>query len=179
MVFPSEVVRPHMIALTNPAVEGCTLPPLRRFCTLAGQNRAGSAAGPMPEDLTQTILLRLAAFVVDALLMALLLIIPGTVISYVAAQFGGSSKVVSLVWWVALAILLLGILLRDGRHGRSLGKRLFGLKIETPNGKPCGYLRSLVRNSTLLLLPIELMFVLNRNSPRLGDRLAKTVVVEE
>lgn len=133
----------------------------------------------MPDDVTQTILLRLAAFVVDALLMALLLIIPATVISYAAAQLGGSIKVVSLVWWVALAILLLTLLFRDGYRGRSVGKRLLGLKIMTPDGRPCGYVRSFVRNVTLILLPVEILLVLRRNSLRVGDRLAKTSVVEE
>ena len=133
----------------------------------------------MPERLTQTTLLRLAAFVVDALLLALILILPATAVSYGAARFGGSTRSITLVWWSALAVLMLAMCLRDGYRGRSPGKRLFGLKLTTPTGDKCGYLRSVVRNSTLILLPIELFLVLFGGGLRIGDRLAKTVVAEE
>lgn len=134
----------------------------------------------MPEETSQTRLLRLAAFVVDALVFALALILPATVGSYSAARFGGNTKAVSLVWWVALAVLLVLMLLRDGYRGRSPGKRLLGLKIVTPRGTGSSYGRSVLRNMTLLLLPVELLLVFTgRGGARLGDRIAKTSIVEE
>jgi len=127
---------------------------------------------------TQTTLLRIAAFLVDALSLAILLILPSSVISYSMAWFGGSVKAISLVWFVSLGVLVLGMLVRDGYGGRSFGKHMLGLRLVTPRGEGCGWLRSIVRNALLILFPIEVFLVL-RGKPRLGDRVARTVVTEE
>jgi uncharacterized RDD family membrane protein YckC len=127
---------------------------------------------------SQTTLLRIAAFLVDALSMSILLILPASVISYSMAWFGGSVKAIALVWFIALGVLVLGMLLRDGYRGRSIGKRLLGLRLVTPRGEGCGWGRSIVRNALLVLFPIEVFLVL-RGKARLGDRVARTIVTEE
>ena len=127
---------------------------------------------------SQTTLLRIAAFLVDALSIAILLILPSSVISYSMAWFGGSVKAIALVWFASLGVLVLAMLLRDGYRGRSLGKRLLGLRLVTPRGEGCGWGRSAVRNAFLVLFPIEAFLVL-RGKPRLGDRMARTMVTEE
>lgn len=130
------------------------------------------------ESSSQTTLLRVAAFLVDALSLSILLILPASVISYSMAWFGGSVKAISLVWLAALGVLVLGMLLRDGYRGRSIGKQMLGLRLLTPRGDRCGWVRSIVRNALLVLFPIE-MFLVLRGRPRLGDRVARTVVTEE
>jgi uncharacterized RDD family membrane protein YckC len=132
----------------------------------------------MTSDSTQTTLLRVAAFLVDALSLSIVLILPSSVISYSMAWFGGTVKAISLVWFAALGVLVLGMLLRDGYRGRSLGKQVLGLRLRTPHGDTCGWLRSVVRNAFLIFFPIEVFLVL-RGRPRLGDRVARTVVTEE
>ncbi|HKS22722.1 MAG TPA: RDD family protein [Thermoanaerobaculia bacterium] len=127
---------------------------------------------------SQTTLLRIAAFLVDALSISILLILPSSVISYSMAWFGGSVKAIALVWFAALGVLVLAMLLRDGYRGRSIGKRLLGLRLVTPRGEGCGWGRSVVRNVFLALFPIEAFLVL-RGKPRLGDRVARTMVMEE
>ena len=127
---------------------------------------------------SQTTLLRIAAFLVDALSIAILLILPSSVISYSMAWFGGSVKAIAVVWFAALGVLVLAMLLRDGYRGRSLGKRLLGLRLVTPRGEGCGWGRSAVRNAFLAVFPIEVFLVL-RGKPRLGDRVARTMVMEE
>jgi uncharacterized RDD family membrane protein YckC len=127
---------------------------------------------------SQTTLLRVAAFLVDALSLSILLILPASVISYSMAWFGGSVKAIALVWFGALGVLVLGMLLRDGWRGRSIGKQLLGLRLVTARGEGCGWLRSMVRNALLMLFPIE-MFLVLRGRPRLGDRVAGTMVTEE
>lgn len=127
---------------------------------------------------SQTTLLRVAAFLVDALSMSILLILPSSVVSYSMAWFGGSMKAIALVWFAALGVLVLGMLVRDGYRGRSLGKQLLGLRLVTPRGDHCGWMRSIARNVLLVLFPIELFLVL-RGRPRLGDRVARTMVTEE
>ena len=136
----------------------------------------------MKEQPAPTTLLRVAACVADALVIALVLMVPATVVSYAAAWFGGSTKAVANVWWGAFAILCFGILLRDGLGGRSPGKKLFGLRLTTASGEPCGYGRSMLRNLPLILPGwnlIEILMILFTRPPRrTGDLIAKTSVSE-
>ena len=132
----------------------------------------------MTTDGSQTTLLRIAAFLVDALSISLLLVLPAALVSYTLAWIGGEIKAIQIVWYVALGILALGMLLRDGYKGRSLGKQMLGLRVVTPSGDGCGWWRSALRNAMLVLFPIEVFLVL-RGRPRLGDRVARTTVTEE
>ncbi len=130
---------------------------------------------------SQTILLRIAAFLVDAVTIAIVLILPASLVSYALAWIGGSVKGIQIVWWVALATLILSILIRDGIRGRSVGKQLLGLRLTTRSGGRCGYFRSIVRNLPLIVPlwnMIEVGFVL-AGKPRTGDRIAGTAVSEE
>lgn len=131
-------------------------------------------------DTAQTRLLRIAAFLVDALSISIVLILPASVASY-AMTLTDWPKGIQLVWWGALAILLLAILLRDGFRHRSIGKQLLGLRLLTPTGMDCGYGRSFLRNLPLVvpgwnLLEALLVFI---GRSRTGDRIARTSVSEE
>lgn len=132
-------------------------------------------------DTSQTTLLRIAAFLVDALTISILLMLPASAISYGMAWVGGSVKAIQIVWWVALFILLTALLIRDGFRGRSLGKQMLGLRLLTPRGEGCGWWRSVLRNLTVVVFPLTLIevFLVVAGKPRLGDRLAKTTVSEE
>jgi uncharacterized RDD family membrane protein YckC len=127
----------------------------------------------MTTDGSQTTLLRVAAFLVDALSIALVLVLPAAVVSYTLAWIGGEIKAIQIVWFVTLCIVMLGML--------SLGKQILGLRLITPNERPCGYLRSLARNVWLVVPVVNLaeviLVVLGKR--RLGDRIAKTTVTEE
>ncbi len=130
---------------------------------------------------SQTAMLRLAAFIIDALMVSLVLILPATVISYTMAWIGETTKAVAWVWYGALAVLLLSILLRDAWRGRSLGKRILGLQLTTRNGVPCGLVCSFLRNFPLFIAPwnlLELYLVISGRR-RTGDRIAGTNVLEE
>jgi uncharacterized RDD family membrane protein YckC len=132
-------------------------------------------------DTSQTTLLRIAAFLVDALSLALLLIVPSSLVSYALAWIGGSVKAISMVWFVSLAILMVGLIIRDGFRGRSLGKQLLGLRLLTPRGEGCGWGRSVVRNLPLVIPGwnlIEAVMVFAGKS-RTGDKIARTTVTEE
>src|SRR5207237_10685038 len=132
-------------------------------------------------DTSQTTLLRVAAFLVDALTISILLILPSSVISYTMAWVGGSVKAISIVWFVALGILTIALLVRDGFRGRSIGKQMLGLRLVTPRGEGCSYVRSFVRNVPIIvpgwnLIELVLVFA---GKQRTGDRIAKTTVREE
>jgi uncharacterized RDD family membrane protein YckC len=135
----------------------------------------------MTTDGSQTTLLRIAAFLVDALSISLLLVLPAALLSYTLAWIGGEIKAIQIVWFVALVIVMVSMLFRDGWRGRSLGKQILGLRLVTPNEKPCGYLRSLVRNIGLAVPGwnlVEVILVI-AGKRRIGDRIAKTTVTEE
>jgi uncharacterized RDD family membrane protein YckC len=85
-----------------------------------------------------------------------------------------------LIYNIILLTAVLYFLFRDVFGKRSIGKRIMKLKIidrsnlDTPNA-----VRRIVRNITILLMwPVEFILFL-RGKERLGDRLAKTTVVEE
>lgn len=128
----------------------------------------------------QTRLLRIAAFLVDALSIALALILPASIVSY-ALTFTSQPKGIQMVWLAALAILMFGMLFRDGYRGRSMGKHLLGLRLLTPKGEGCSYGRSVLRNLTLIIPGVNLIEVILvlAGKPRIGDRIGKTTVTEE
>lgn len=131
-------------------------------------------------DGPHTKLLRIAAFLVDALSLALVLILPASIISY-AMTWTTTPKGIQLVWWAALGILMIAMLFRDGFRGRSMGKQILGLRLLTPRGEGCGYGRSFVRNVPLVIPlwnVLEVILVL-AGKPRTGDRIARTTVTEE
>lgn len=71
------------------------------------------------------------------------------------------------------------MLLRDLIGGRSIGKRLVGLKvIDKQTGEPAGLLKCLVRNLTWFIGTIDIIVYLIKGA-RLGDMLAGTDVVEK
>lgn len=117
----------------------------------------------------------------DALSIAVVLILPASLISYAMAWIGGSVKGIQLVWFAAVGIIVAAVLLRDGFRGRSIGKQLLGLRMITPRGDRCGYIRSIVRNLPLIVPlwnVIEVGLVL-AGRPRTGDRIAGTTIAEE
>ena len=132
-------------------------------------------------DVTQTTLLRVAAFLVDAVSISILLILPASLISYGLAWFGGAVQGIAIVWAIAVIILFVGLLLRDGYRGRSLGKRMLGLRLLTPQGEGCGYGRSVARNLPLIIPVWNLLeaALVIAGRKRTGDRIARTVVTEE
>jgi uncharacterized RDD family membrane protein YckC len=141
----------------------------------------GTEGFPRVTDVTQTKLLRIAAFLVDALTLSIVLILPASIVSYSLALVGGSVKAISIVWFVALGILVAGMLVRDGYRGRSIGKQMLGLRLMTPHGEGCGYGRSIARNVSLIVPVwnlVEVLLVL-AGRDRTGDKLARTTVMEE
>jgi uncharacterized RDD family membrane protein YckC len=73
-------------------------------------------------------------------------------------------------------------LLRDGFFGgRSLGKKLMGLKVvNTKTGKPCSIKDSILRNITLFIPVVNLIEIvmpfIDAEGLRFGDKLAGTKV---
>lgn len=88
----------------------------------------------------------------------------------------------------AITLCPLYLLVKDGLFpGQSIGKLLFGLVVvQLDNGAPCRFWKSIYRNILFLIPGLNLtaivfeVFILHRDSQgmRLGDRLARTQVIE-
>ncbi|AUI88097.1 hypothetical protein BS333_17155 [Vibrio azureus] len=73
-------------------------------------------------------------------------------------------------------------LLSDGLpNGQSLGKKLLGIStISIKSGKYCSFTQSFFRNVLFPIIGIiDAVFILGKKRQRLGDKLAKTVVVKK
>lgn len=137
----------------------------------------------MPRELSQTTVLRILAFLVDSLSILALLIAPATGLSYLGVWLSDSTWIIPRIWHMTSLMLVLVILLRDSFGGRSPGKWLMGLRVDTASGKPCSWWRSIVRNLPLVIPGwnlVEVGLVLfSRDARRSGDRIAGTKVTEE
>src|SRR5258708_29455590 len=91
-----------------------------------------------PFDTSQTTLLRIAAFLVDALGLALILMLPASLVSYALAWIGGCVKAISIVWAFAVSVLVIGMIIRDGFRGPPLRQQLLRPRLPTPPGEGVG-----------------------------------------
>lgn len=153
----------------SPLVEGTAL-------------KAPSRRAAIARD-SSVLLLRVAAFLIDALSAAVVLILPASAASYLLLWLGGSMRPVSWIWWAALLLFMLIILFRDGFGGRSMGKRIMAVAILAPEGRRMTPLRSAARNLPLIVplwnLVEVAMVLFATDGRRTGDRMARTTVVEE
>lgn len=94
---------------------------------------------------------------------------------------------VSLLAELLVIVVLAIFLFRDALfQGRGIGKQIVGTKTVDEFGNPCTVLKSFLRNIILIplmLFPIALLieyFVMrfSNKEQRLGDRIAKTVVID-
>ena len=133
--------------------------------------------------------IRLAAQAVDAVFLLLVFILVSYAVYLVLAGAGEFAVVgeepSSLPFWVAfLSGSFLYFWIGEGVWGRTLGKRLFDLRVVRVNGAPAGLGRAFVRT---VLRPVDALPVayllgafviwLTHRDQRLGDLAAGTVVV--
>lgn len=128
---------------------------------------------------------RLVAWLVDMSVVMLLVSILGTVMGFASLWFGNYALA---VYGVASFVLFIGywIVLEMRWQGRTLGKRLLGLRVVGELGLPLDFSQVLLRNllRTVDLLPgaggVAVLFcALQRHHRRLGDLVAATLVVRE
>ena len=129
------------------------------------------AAGPVPRALAWAIdfIIRVAAL--------MLLSIPLTVLG----EFGQGL-------YLGLMFLLMWAytIVQEALWGRTLGKRVLGLRVVAQDGAPIGWTAAITRNllRTVDMLPFAyalglLSSLFDRNGRRLGDLVAGTVVVHD
>jgi uncharacterized RDD family membrane protein YckC len=138
---------------------------------------------------------RLAALVVDALVISLLdaivngtfgvtRVTSGVVPSMTTGSFSSFTTQTTVHWfwltllWVAYYAVL------EGLFGQTIGKRLTGVRVTDPEGRPIGWQAAILRNLGRLLDALPFLYLLggiltlsSRQHQRLGDRFARTIVV--
>ena len=87
-------------------------------------------------------------------------------------------KIIIVLYLVMCFFVPIELICKDIIGKRSVGKKLKELKVLSINGAEPTYKQLLIRNIFMLWAPIEVIIVLFFDKPRLGDKLAKTKVVE-
>ncbi|HLF17401.1 MAG TPA: ankyrin repeat domain-containing protein [Candidatus Omnitrophota bacterium] len=123
---------------------------------------------------------RICAFVIDTVFTGVINIL---IISGLSEKFFGSPILLPVIFGAVY------FLFRDGLfNGQSVGKRLVGLRVVGPKGEKCTFKGSLIRNiliaipvipvAKIVILVEAIVMILSKEGRRLGDRMAKTRVID-
>lgn len=122
---------------------------------------------------------RLLAQLIDSAVAIVVLVIAGLL----AALFSNVSSAISgLIFLVGLLFALFYILCADAlKGGQSYGKRAMKIcVVDATTGRPCTFLKSLIRNASLSFLGIiDWVFIFMESRQRIGDMLANTIVIRK
>ena len=122
---------------------------------------------------------RIGAFFVDFIITAIIMDIPFMILVILPLVKGQQPSDVILRTLISTLIAFLYLVLRDLPKNGSFGKRIFKLKIIDSKTKEAATLKQrFLRNIPLLLNWIEIITFLC-SGKRIGDRLAKTDVVQK
>jgi len=127
---------------------------------------------------TDTLLPRIAAFVVDGLLIGVIGFVLVGVASVLdeslAGAIGGLVGILGIAYFIYM----------EATYGQTVGKRLLGIVVVTEDGQPIGTVASLVRNVLRIIDNLPFLYLLgiavilfSDDGQRIGDILADTVVV--
>ena len=127
---------------------------------------------------------RLVAQIIDGIVLIILYFVLGAVafgaltfnvFGLAALGFMGAYGLVFLLYFIVL----------EGAMGATVGKMVTKIKVVQENGSPCGYGPSIVRNLLRIVDGLPFLYIIglilmsrSDKKQRLGDRLAKTVVVK-
>jgi uncharacterized RDD family membrane protein YckC len=109
----------------------------------------------------------------------------GLLLGVLLAAFGTNGEVVILPA-AALTMLLYDVLFETLGGGRTIGKRMGGLRVVRSSGRPVDLVASMIRNVLRLVdgiplsfLPTIVSIVVTRRNQRVGDLAADTVVIRD
>lgn len=137
---------------------------------------------------------RLLAYIIDSaffVLLSLLSFVIGLVLNNARPQhpegLGYVISAVLILLILALALTVVGTLvlyfpILEGRYGRTLGKRLLGLRVVRENGTSIGFKEAFLRRLSFYFefIAIDALFIpFTAKKQRGFDLIAQTVVIEE
>ena len=115
---------------------------------------------------------RILAFLIDHLIICFTFVLLGMVEMFVKTDFELFWK----IYYIFLLAFMFIYFFKDVINGQSIGKRIMKIKVVDLNCNKPSLFNLIIRNITILIWPVEAIFVL-LDKERLGDRLAKTKVV--
>ena len=118
---------------------------------------------------------RLWAFFIDALILSVATLILYWVLGWLGIRTWHPKlfQIASLLLW------LFGLTFMEGFSGRSPGKDLMDIRVlRLKDGRPINFTDAFFRRLTMILLPLDLIWMLSEKRQRLGDQLVKTVIVK-
>jgi uncharacterized RDD family membrane protein YckC len=136
---------------------------------------------PIEERKYQGIGIRLVSLIIDNIIVGIIIGVIGSMIGF------GMMTQRMVPWWIGLLYFVIYIgyfTLLEGSKGQTIGKMVTKIKVVREDGKPIDMNQSLTRN---LLRIIDGLFAYligafliwrSDKKQRLGDRIAKTVVVK-
>ncbi|TFB24067.1 hypothetical protein E3U55_04445 [Filobacillus milosensis] len=114
--------------------------------------------------------LRILAYFIDFFLVCLLLM--GMVLIIGIDKLNNNVFLAITIFFIPIIIYLL----KDIANGKSVGKRLMGIKVVTKNSRFTSF-KYILRNVFLLIWFVDWVFILfTRNRRRLGDIVSGTIV---
>ncbi len=116
---------------------------------------------------------RIVAFLIDHVIICVLFSLLGIVEMSVKIE----NELLWEIYCIVALVPLCSYFIKDIINGQSIGKRIMKIKVVDTNGKKPDLFNLIIRNITILIWPVEALLLL-MGKKRLGDRLAKTDVIE-
>ena len=134
----------------------------------------------------KSIAIRLASMLLDHFIMTFGIVITFLIIGGTSHFISKSNQNTEFSDSFTFVMMGIGFLLfsvyfnKDAIKGKSPGKRILGFVIvENKTGKIANPIKSLIRNLTIVLWPIEVIFSIFSPQRRIGDYIAGTKVIED
>lgn len=132
---------------------------------------------------------RIGAFLLDIgllgfcqVILILLCVLQATLFTDITdfLMFDWDDPATRTCFFLSIILWVYGIFFMDGaKEGGGFGKRLLSLQtIRLEDGEPAHAKESFIRRFSGIFQPIDWLFTLGKERQRLGDKLAKTVVVQ-
>lgn len=139
---------------------------------------------PLETPVSAPLARRVPAFLVDQFVVLLLVVPPAFVAGVSLAELVRPGRTRTVIFLVLMAVAFVYHFLLEWLTGRTVGKRLFGLRVVADDGRPLGVVGSFLRNALRLIdglgyWTVAVAIILVRgDGKRLGDVVGHTLVVE-
>ncbi len=117
---------------------------------------------------------RILAFLIDHIIICFAFALFVMVEMFVKTDFELFRK----IYYIFLLAFMFIYFFKDIINGQNIGKRIMKIKVVDLNENKPSLFNLIVRNITILIWPVEALLVL-LDKERLGDRLAKTKVIDK
>ena len=140
----------------------------------------------MTYEKNRNIGIRLASMILDHFIMTFGIAIISFILVGIGYLIIGNPTRSDLPEWFSIFPIFLGLIIfsvyfnKDAVKGKSPAKRILGLVIvDNKTGEIANPIKSVIRNTTLIFWPIEVIFTLFSPDRRIGDYIAGTKVISD